>query len=615
MTDSLLKRLVFAALAAPLLAAPLLAQWSSDKPPVLSPDDYPPVADAPASQQGTPPGNSGQDQATSGPRSLNQPPADEPTALPAVGPAVEVGSLGAAEGTPVGTLDAANGGLDETIWSGSEKATVETLLQRAPLASTDPALRSLVKQVALTRAAAPPGSAKHAFVTMRLRKLLDAGMVEDAGAIAAQASVVNDMEFARVQADALLFANRAGDVCGNATSARLTEGDPFWLELRAYCAASSGDEPTADLTRQVLDAQGDGDPAFEVLYSDAINHQADPPPAIAEPTAMHMFLLQQAGLAIPADMAQKLGPAADAVLLHNSKNSPQSRVAAAERLARIGAVPAADLRVIADAQDIPLTKVANATTDAPTLPFFAGQMVLRRAATIEPRPDAKAALVYEAMNIAEKAHLLPLAANLQSDLLVAVKPDRSDPALARLLARALLLAGDPRVAARWVPDGDVLQAVADLEANDPANEPRLQAAYIAFATGLMKNPADPDPDRSYKALLLGLADVLGRSMPQGLQVQSLEAQSWDGRRPEPQVMRTIEQAAMRPDRRGEAVLRIVDAAHGVGLRDLAPDVTVEFVRLLESMGLADGARRLAFEALAEYVPPPPLPPQPAAAAQ
>jgi hypothetical protein len=526
---------------------------------------------------------------------------------------VEVGVLGTAEGPSVGLLDP---GLGEELWSGAERATVEGLLTRVPLVSPDPALRALAKRIVLSKAAAPPGPSKRALITVRIEKLLEAGLIDEAGALAAQLSLANDADFARVQADALLTANRAADVCGELTATRLTAGESFWLQLRAYCAAVGGDQATADLTRAVLEAQGNSDKAYDTLVDDALNHKIDPPGPITHPTAMHLFLLQQAGLPI-GDVAAAMGTPANLLALRDPRNSAQVRFAAAERIVRTGAVSVLELKTLADAQDIPLARLANASADAQVVPFFAGQVLLRRAALIEPRPDVKAQLVYEALSLGDKAGLLPLAAGLQGDIAASIKPVPANRAMADLFARALLLAGFPDAASRWLTDKDVLQTAVDLIVPNPARDAKAQAAYSAFAAALVKNPPDMDPNKPAKALLLGIADVLGRPLPPDakLQAPGIEAMKWDGKRPDAGVMQRIESASLHPDRKGEALLMILDAIHSIGLRDLAPQVTTEFVRLLVAMGLPDAARDIALEALTLYVPPPAPPAAPASTAR
>jgi hypothetical protein len=53
---------------------------------------------------------------------------------------------------------------------------------------------------------------------------------------------------------------------------------------------------------------------------------------------------------------------------------------------------------------------------------------------------------------------------------------------------------------------------------------------------------------------------------------------------------------------------ILSAVQSYGLRDMAPDVTIELARQLGEMNLPNMAQSLAAEALALYVPPPPPPP-------
>lgn len=604
-------RALAAAAAVVLLMPAAFGQWAdSDKPPVLTPNDYPPVADGPppqaATQAGEQTGGQAQDDASAPPQALpgSQPQSPVSSQGLAPPPSVEVGTLGSAEGPAAGLLDSNNGGLGQGIWNGSPRADVETLLLRAPLASADPALRALTLRVVLTKADAPIGPAPHAFTTLRIEKLLDGGLIQDAGALAAQASVPDDPDFARAQADALLVADRAADVCSDKTSMRLTAPDPFWLQLRVYCASVGGDQPTADLTQAVLAAQGHDDKAFDVLLGDVLNHTTTAPGPIAKPTAIHIFLLQQAGLPVTDAIAAKMGTAENLLAMRDPRNALPVRIAAASRIAWTGALNADELKKMADAEDIPLSRIANAAAQAPRMSFFDGQTALRRAAELEQQPDNKLALMVEALNEAEHEGLLPLAARFQSDVLASLRPQPAN-ADARLIARALLLAGLPDVARLWAKPGDVMLSVADMAAPGPARDAELSAALGNYAVELTKNPPDPDADRSYKALILGLADVLGLPMPAYAKAQAgaLEAQNWGGMHPGSAVMQQIEQASGRPERKGEALLLILDQLRG--MRDLSPDVTVEFVRLLGAMDLPQAARAVALEAAMLYVPPPP----------
>lgn len=600
------------------LLVPSCAQWTSDKPPVLGPGDYPPLAteDNPnptkPAASGTASGPASGGVATTTPRPLQDekptegtplPPPDQPISHSAT---IDVGALGTPEGPPVGTLYPSNGGFSDSFWSGSDRLRIEQLLARAPIVSADPVLRNLARRIVLTKASAPPGAAPKALLTLRLQRLLDAGLVDEAGALAATASLPDDAEFARVQADAILLANRAPDACGPATATRQTSADVFWMQLRAYCATLSGDTASAELTQQVLQAQGHNDPAYDTLVQDILDKKSLRPGAIAEPTALHIFLLQQAGLPVTEAVARNMGTPENLLVALDHRNPPRARFEAAERIVATGALSPAQLKQIADAQDLPLSKVADAVGDAPNLPFFMGQVLLHRGASIEPRPEQKARIVEQALALGEKFKMAPLAAALQADVISSIKPASVEPVHARNFARALLLAGHAEQAAAWTRNDPLMRTIVAIASRDPAKMAVAQADMSSFAVGLAKNPPDPDSDRSYKALVLGLADVMDATMPADAKsgAVSVESQIWGGVRPGPGQMRTIQEVSESPTRRGEALLLILDAVHDLGLRDMAPDVTIEFVRLLISMNETGSARALAIEALAQYQPPP-----------
>ncbi len=630
MTGSRIKQFLCAA-ALGALVVPALAQWTDSKPPVLGPGDYPPEAteDPPDKAHATPV-QQAPDQATGTPQSLTPsdqgadrsaaPPVDVAPYVPPKsdpGP-VEVGALGTPEGPPVGTLDASNGGLGDHLWSGSDRSHAEELLTKAPIVSGDPVLRDLVRRAVLTKAPAPPGAAKKAFITLRIERLLDAGLVHSAGALAAQAAVSNDDEFARVQAEAILLANRTQDACGPATAARQTGADVFWMQLRAYCAAAAGDTATAELTKQVLKATGHNDAAYDALVESVLTKKPLPPGAIAHPSAVHIFLFQQAGLPVPEAIGRNMGTPENLLVMRDVRNPPRARFEAAERIVTTGAATPAELIKVAEAQDLPLGRIAAAAAEAPNLPFFMGQVLLRRAAMIEPRPEAKAQLVSLALSLGEKSHLTSLAAALQADIITTLKPSPALHIYARSFAEALVLAGKSEAAASWTAGDPLMKVLVALASNNPQRVAAAQSDLAAFAVSLAKNAPDSDPDRATKALALGLFDVTGTPLPPEAKAAAatVEPDRRDGRRIGSSQMRSIVEMANSPERRGEAVLMLTSAIHGIGLKDLAPDDTVAFVRLLMEMNEPVAARVLAAEALAEYVPPPPpAPPSPQASAQ
>lgn len=530
--------------------------------------------------------------------------------------AIEVNALGSPDGPPIGLYDATNGGLGSEIWSGSPRGPIEAMLARLPLATPVASIHALARRLLLTKAGAPVGEAPHAFQTVRIQALMDAGLVEDAATLATQAQLKDDPEFAQVQADAVLLGERTIDACGNATQARLSNADAFWIQLRAYCYAVGGQGDMLDLTRGVMKAQGTDDPAFEILLNDVLARKAAEPGEIRDPNALDIFLLRLIGLPVSPSYAAKFGLSASVLALRDSKNPPNARADAAEQVVHSGAVSAVELGVIADAQTFTPAQLADAATAAAGLPFFEAQALLRQAVAHATSPDAKAALLFAALQRGEKDGLLPVAAGLQASGAAAVKPDAAMRADAGLVARALLLAGNSDAAERWRevldPNSDAdrpLAAVLAVQLSLAApNTGRLQRAQQALSwlaqNALAPQPLGGDDMPRFAALAIGICDALSEAVPADAKAQLplLFQADWPGRKIAPATLKRLAEARGQAELRGEALLTILDAVGAKGPGDLTPEAVIDMVRALKAEGEGEAAHAFARDALLLYHP-------------
>lgn len=572
---------------------------------------------------------------TGAPRSLGQPTDEDQapqgdegaTTLPAAPPipghrdnsAVTVTPLGASEGAPAGTLDNSNGGFGGDLWSNMERDEANMLVSRMPSYTRVPALRSLARRLLLTKAASPTGAAQHAFLTIRIQKLLEGGFVDEAGAIAATANIPDDAEFARAQADAILYANRASDACSDTTKTRLTNADPFWIELRAYCYAVTGNAGLLDLTRAVMDAQGLKDPAFDTLLDDVVSKKSKVPGDIDAPTSLDVFLLRQAGLPVLPALAKQLGPPANVLAMRDTGNSPNERIDAGDRAIMTGAVSRDELKALANAASFSPGQLQHALDVAEGMPFLKAEALLRQAGTKETDASRKVQLVFQALELGQKKNLFPAAAVIQHEPAAAIKPSPAMRSMAPIITRALLLAGDADAAEHWIaildPKADAvliarLQAEVNLVSSTPARAAAAQKA-LAFLASRMPKPNAPAPnapapaaraltaEQATDALLLGVYAANGEAMPPQARTAEAAAQNleWPGRRPARATMDQLDQALDSRGSKGQALATILDVVGEEGPGDLAPDVTLHLATALVEEGLADTARSFAIDAL------------------
>ena len=532
--------------------------------------------------------------------------------------AITVSTLGNVEGPPTGTLDSAQGGLGEDLWSGTQRQTADDLMEHLPIATPVAAVRDLARRLVLTKAAAPMGDATEAFVTVRIKRLLDAGMISAAANLAAMAQITNDPGFARVQAEALLYAGRKDVICTPATATRLASADPFWIELRAYCYAVAGNDAALSLTRQIMQAQNIDDAAFDTLLDDVQRHVAKAPDNIAAPSALHAFLLGQLGLPVDYDMGSQLGTAGLVLTAESTANAPEERLKAAEHLLPTGALPVGELAAIADAQHFTADQFATEHAVVAKLSFLGGQALLRQAVA-RAAPNAKPALIYQALEAGRAAGHLPVAAALQHDALVALTPTHDMRAMAGLMAQALMLDGDADAAARWdnildfsLPTDRPLlakdQVLLNLVAPNPGRQMAAETAYAELA----KESVMPGQDQVFAALAVGLGVALHQPVPKSALAQATfnASMQWQGRRPAAGQMARIARAIAAPGRRGEAMMLILNAIGPTGPGDLAPDVTITLVKGLAKLGVPDAARKIAVAALLLHRPSAPAPAKP-----
>lgn len=533
---------------------------------------------------------------------------------------VEISGLGGTEGDAVGTLDTGNGGFDASLWSGSSRSTVNALIQKLP-ATTLPSLRELERRLLLTRADAPVGDATHAFQTVRLRKMLELGLVDQAGAIALKASVPNDAEFARVQADALLYAGPFA--CSDATATRMTSAEPFWIELRAYCYAKAGDSDALELTQNVMSEQGLSDPMFDALFADLQNHTSDPPPDVEKPTALHVLLLKELGLPISERLGRTLGMPVDLLAFKDEHNSQDARFDIAERLVEAGAYTFADLKAFADKAQFSEDDEGDAEVAAQKMTFFKGQSLLRRAGARMQDEDTRSRIVAAALHWGAQFRRLPLAAQMQSDIAILINPFPQLKGYAQEIGFGLLFTNEPSHAAEWATtldedkDAQLYARFHTLLNLFPTSPDQQKIAFKSLEwladEADSRHPEGGETTREIAAVVFGAYDVLGESVPPDIEKDyaAITQHLSVGRSIPPALLKSIEAARGNPARKGEALASILAAIGPQGPSDMSPDALVTLMRAVRDTAGVAAARAFAVEVMTLYEPqlPPPPPAQ------
>ena len=323
-------RLQMTALALVLTGAAAVAQDPAEGPP-LSAIDWLSDSVDPVSAAGP----------TTGP-TLHIPPAlpdEEPVADSASVPDVTVTALDQPSPDRIGLLSPAQTGLPATLWSGSAEADVVTLVQ-AQRSETLPAIQSFLTMLMLAEAEPPFGAGPDgALFLARVDKLLDFGTLDPALELLTAATPETPALFRRYF-DVALLTGTEGRACRLLTSK--PEVAPT-LQARMFCLARSGDWTAAALTLNTAVALGDVSDEEEALLSRFLDpelYEGEPRLPLPDRMTPLVFRMHEAiGEGVSASGLPRAFAHAD---LRDTMGW-KTRIEAAERLTRAGAIPEVQL--------------------------------------------------------------------------------------------------------------------------------------------------------------------------------------------------------------------------------------------------------------------------------
>jgi hypothetical protein len=527
--------------------------------------------------------------------------------LPSIPAPVAVGDLGTVEGPVAGTLNDFNGGLGRDLWAGTSRSDAEMFLQRVPAILPSLTARLLFRKVLLTEAALPVGTGIRPFNALRIQRLLEAGEITDAGALAAGVRS-RDPQTQRMQADAMLYAGRDIDVCGEATNERLQSAEPFWVALRAYCYHFDGDNLALELTRTVMEQQGTADDALSHLLDAFDDDDPEPPDNIPTPNAVHIRLLMRHGFPLPLNAVTDLGVPVSLAAAIDTEMPLEIRRPVAERLFRAGVLPASALGEVFAQSELGPGELNLAATIARSEPMMTALERIYSALESDGRADRRAELVHLSFQMGRSEGLFPQIAQLFAEDAAAIFPAPNWDAWSPLMLRGLLLAERPDAAVRWYNMLNRQIPAHNVAAKDGAfvlaivqrSEPYITDAQDALTELAIQsfNPMVPAPIQARTVLVFGLFEALGLDMPPEAlnEVQRLVSTEYQGRSPAPVIMQRVDRAAL-DGRRGELALGVLEALGPRGASDLAPHVIVRFVRALRTADMTESAQALASEAI------------------
>jgi hypothetical protein len=511
-----------------------------------------------------------------------------------------VEGLAAPELDAVGLTGPSEGGFDRPLWQGSDPELVRQLLAGMPVVTQVPALRALTRRLLVTGSpvrSREPGR----MLALRIERLVAMGDLAAAKALIDHLPPpATDSELARRAAEVALLLGDDSTACRLAESLGPTSGAEFWAKVNIYCRLVAEDRSAARLGLDLLREAGQTDDRAFFELATAIADQTGSPSLenSAQPSALHVALLELGGWALPSDALAGAAPPVLAAVAREPALAGAQQLPAVEQAFLVGAAAADRLAALYAEQAV--AEDADALANAPDEWDAATRAVAYAAVREESNPVARAELLdatWQAANGAERFLVAEVFAEPFTEL--PVEPELAGAAPS--VARALLAADRPVPAAQW------LSLLTDELGQDPRQRRAMAGLMPLFAlAGIGGSDAVPrvdgaaieawqlatTADQALAERLFALLDGVGSPVEAGAWSALLPAQ--DGRQqavPAAVFWRGLERAAA--DRRiGDTVLYALHLLNGRP-ESGHPEVLVACLRALREVGLDRDARAIA----------------------
>jgi hypothetical protein len=491
------------------------------------------------------------------------------------------------------------------MWNGTPAVVVRALVPKIPEGGST-VLRGLARRLLLTAATAPEGADQAAqggvtLVALRTEKLNALGDADGVTALtAATPGSARNPRLGRLAIDTALAAGKTEQACAEVGPALAGGFDAGLSRVQVLCHFLAGRTLEGNLALDMLREGKQADPAF-VAAAEALSGLPPVPSeklSLSVPEPLHVALFSAAKQPLPADALGHPSPLALKAIAGAAGLPIDQRLVAAERAEAAGLLPAEAVRTLYAGALFTPEELSAAIPKGEQGSPRTGALLYRAAGAIADE-GVRAQLVAKALDLATLRGHFASTARIFQPLVATLRPDPAQASVAPTLARALLSAGKPEAAAKWLdvakagPDPNAaarlwpLAALNGVSAGNGIDLPAY-AAWRATQEGV-----PPETFAHRAALVLGALAGRGARIPDAAWLDALALPAGG---PQPALFALMQGGAL-DARVGITVLATLVAVGEVPLAKADPMVLAEAVSALTVVGLADEARALATEAL------------------
>lgn len=352
-----------------------------------------------------------------------------------------------------GTLDRAGGALPATLWRGSDPQKLDFLLGEAPSRPAAPSLGEAMKRTLLSPGAGPDGAAP-SLGGKKLLALARAGFIDEARTVASISSAArNDAWTGQAAAVIDLLMNDASAACRRSAGLSSGRDEIFWVKLRVFCYARSGEPDAADLTLKILRERG-AVSAIDDQYLNAAATGVAPKTPLPIVTALQYAIGRSFGAPIAPGLLTNANGGVLVAAARDETLATATRIVAAEQAVAMGVMDASVLAGIIRSASFEIAEIGNAPAIArerasdPLIDAILFQSVQEMTAPEFIRD--KAQRIALSLDLADSFHRAYALSILYADEIAALEGVILSPEEAARFAVARMAVGDSVGAGQWL---------------------------------------------------------------------------------------------------------------------------------------------------------------------
>ncbi len=520
---------------------------------------------------------------------------------------IEIGTLPEVDAEATDNLNIETGGFGPSLWRGTPRELVETLLPRLPNEAPSLAMGDLSRRLLLTAATPPAGEGSMDFTQLRADALVALGELDEAAKLLRTAPAREvDPKLLRMEIEALLLAGDMNTACAQVRTGLESDAEPFWEKALIFCQIYRGQSEAATLGLSLLEELSDmDDRAFVALARLLTGEDSELAAPIHSLSPLHFAMMREAGQPVTSVQVRNMAPSVLSAVAFVEATPLDLRLRAAERATALGLLAPEGLAELYAAVPFAPEEIENPLTAAEGMDGPWGRALLYQVGTVQRVPIARAEVLQKAWQLAHAEGRFAMTVRVTLSIVQDLSPAPELGWFAKDATRAMIAVAKMDEARVWLDltyqaaarSADGARAILELwpimQLADPeqALNKQMLSAWWDYQADL---PALERRERA--SLLFSLLEAMGNEVPDEFWAEIIPGPSRvTATVPATPVWQALGRASANL-RVGETVLLSLLVLGNGGPATASEPTLVAVITGLRSVGLETEARALAIEA-------------------